>query len=325
SPRIGTDAQPRNIPTSLDVMSVLGSAIADSLLVREASVPGYAEKMSALKKEFSDEHPGLWSQNFYWCWLNTLRPLLQIKGKEFPPFMQGRKWATKGLLTSVGSWTELKHDTFLFSKQSYAEMGEGEDEEIPKPPPQPKSFVEADLQFYNRLVYLVDRTRVTFTRMGLLTDEYQRKLALLLAQSIRLRTIAEKELLNEQVTEEEYDLMLHFAHTIDWTILPEERGDIIEDEYKQMALVTDTHTDAFGGRVLENAIGSPQRIYVAVKDASGGCRVCVGFVYSACEFTQPMGARMTDQEWKKIVYGAARGGLAEREPAWEKSLRISPK
>lgn len=325
SPRVGTDVHPRNLPSSLDVMAILGSAIADSLIAKESSVPGYAAKMSALKSEFSDEQGGLWRQNFYWCWLNVLRPLLKEKGPEFPAFMQGRKWATKGLLTSLGSWTELKHDTFLFSKQSYAEMGEGGDEEIPKPPPQPKSYVEADLQFFNRLVYLVERTRATFARMGLLTDEYQRKLALLFSESLRLRSIVQKELLNEQVTEEEYDVMLHFAQTIDWTILPEDRGDIIEDQYKQMALVIDTHTDALGGVVLENAIGSPQRIYVAVKDSSGGCRVCAGYVYSACEFTQPINQRMTDEQWKKIVYGGASHAMREREPAWEKSLRLAPK
>jgi hypothetical protein len=237
--------------------------------------------------------------------------------------MRGRKWATKGLLTAVGSWTELKHDTFLLSKQSYAEMGEGEDEEIPKPPPQPRSYVEPDIEFFNRLVYLVDRTKTRFAGMGLLPAEYEKKLGIFYDQLVNLRSIAQKELLNGEITGDEYESMLLFAQKIAPIILPEDSGDIIEDQFKQMALVTDTHTDAFPGdlQVLEDAVGSPQRMYVSVKDNSGGSRICVGYVYSAYEFAQPMNSRLTDGEWKRMVYAKNRKGVESKEPAWARGLR----
>jgi len=187
SPRVGTDDRPRNMPTVLDVMSILGSPIADELVHTDASIPNYAEQMQKLKTEFSDYPPQLWTSNLYWCWLNTLRPLMQEKGPGYPYFMRGRKWATKGLLTAVGSWTELKHDTFLLSKQSYAEMGEGEDEEIPKPPPPPRSYVEPDLEFFNKIVCLLDRTRTRFAGMGLLPAEYEKKLGIFYDQLLNLR------------------------------------------------------------------------------------------------------------------------------------------
>ena len=323
SPRVGTDDHPRNMPTDLDVMSILGSPIADELVQRDASIPGYAERMQKLKAEFSDYPPQVWTSNLYWCWINALRPLIQEKGPGYPYFMRGRKWATKGLLTAVGSWTELKHDTFLLSKQSYAEMGEGEDEEIPKPPPQPKSYVEPDVEFFNRLVYLVDRTRTRFAGMGLLPAEYEKKLGIFYDQLVNLRSIAQKELLNAGITVEEYESMLLFAQKISPIILPEDAGDIIDEQYKQMALVTDTHTDAFPAdmKVLEDAVGAPQRIYVDVKDNSGGARICVGYVYSVYEFTQPVRNRLTDEQWRSVVYAKHRKGLESKEPAWARGLR----
>ena len=323
SPRVGSDESPRNMPTVLDVMSILGSPVADELLQKYDGIPKYAEQLGKLRGEFNEYPPRIWSQNLYWCWINALRPLVQEKGQGYPYFMRGRKWATKGLMTSVGSWTELKHDTFLLSKQSYAEMGEGEDEEIPKPPPQPKSYVEPDIEFFNRLVYLVDRTKTRFAGMGLLPAEYEKKLGIFYDQLVNLRSIAQKELLNGGITVEEYESMLLFAQTISPIILPEDAGDIIEDRYKQMALVTDTHTDASSAdmKALEDAVGAPQRIYVSVKDNSGGSRICVGYVYSVYEFAQPLSKRLTDEEWKGMVYAKNRKPLESKEPAWARGLR----
>jgi hypothetical protein len=323
SPRVGTDDQPRNMPTVLDVMSILGSPIADELVQSGASIPHYADQMQKLKGEFNDYPPQIWTSNLTWCWLNALRPLIQEKGPGYPYFMRGRKWATKGLLTAVGTWTELKHDTFLLSKQSYAEMGEGEDETIPTPPAQPKSYVEPDIEFFNRLVYLVDKTRTRFAGMGLLPAEYEKKLGIFYDQVINLRTIAQKELLNAGITVDEYESMLLFAQKISGIMLPEDAGDIIDEQYKQMALVTDTHTDAFPAdlKVLENAVGAPQRIYVGVKDNSGGSRICIGYVYSIYEFAQPIRNRLTDEQWKGMVYAKNRRPLESKEPAWARGLR----
>lgn len=323
SPRVGSDASPRNLPTELDVMSVLGSPVADGLLERYASVPNYTERLEKLKGEFNEYPPAMWTRNLYWCWINTLRPLIQEKGPGYPYFMRGRKWATKGLQTAVGSWTELKHDTFLLSKQSYAEQGEGEDEEIPKPPPQPKSYVEPDIEFFNRAVYLVDRTRTRFAGMGLLPAEYEKKLGIFYDQILNLRSIAQKELLNVDISVDEYESMLLFAQKVAPIILPEDAGDMIEDQYKQMALVTDTHTDAFPAEMLalEDAVGSPQRIYVGVKDNPGGTRICVGYVYSVYEFSRPLSDRLTDEQWKAMVYTKNRKPLESKEPDWARGLR----
>ena len=46
-----------------------------------------------------------------------------------------------------------------------------------------------------------------------------------------------------------------------------------------MALIADVATDAVSGRVLEVGTGVPQRMVVVCKDAYGGTRLTVGYVY----------------------------------------------
>jgi hypothetical protein len=85
----------------------------------------------------------------------------------------------------------------------------------------------------------------------------------------------------------------------------------------QMALISDVATDAVGGQVLEVATGTPQRITVAVKDAYGGTRLTIGYVYSWYEFAS--GKRWADSEWKKVIYSedaSARKQNGIEPPAW---------
>ena len=62
-------------------------------------------------------------------------------------------WKTKDLVSALGSYTELKHDTVLYGKQSMAEMGGGSPDEIPK------SYVEPNLELYEKLSWLLEYTK----------------------------------------------------------------------------------------------------------------------------------------------------------------------
>ena len=89
-----------------------------------------------------------------------------------------------------------------------------------------------------------------------------------------------------------------------------------------MALAADVATDYADNRVLCAATGAPRRIFVFVDDNSAGPRFTVGYVYSYYEFERPADkARMTDAEWKKLVYDAKRRDELETlRPAWYKNL-----
>jgi len=48
-----------------------------------------------------------------------------IKPKNAPAYMQGNNFINKIFNTILGTYIELKHDTLLYVKQSYAELGAG--------------------------------------------------------------------------------------------------------------------------------------------------------------------------------------------------------
>ncbi|MCL1941415.1 MAG: DUF3160 domain-containing protein, partial [Synergistaceae bacterium] len=89
-------------------------------------------------------------------------------------------------------------------------------------------------------------------------------------------------------------------------------------------LVSDVATDAFGERVLHVSTGTPRRLYVFVNDKWGGPRVTIGYTYSFYEFPRSMSdGRMTDDEWKKLVYDNARQSELEKlAPQWSKELFV---
>jgi len=85
-------------------------------------------------------------------WLAVLGTLTHAYGAGYPRYMQSQPFGDKQIQTFLGSFTELKHNTLLYSKQNYSEMGEGGDGPIP---PVVKGFVEPNLAFWNKFSALV--------------------------------------------------------------------------------------------------------------------------------------------------------------------------
>jgi hypothetical protein len=100
-------------------------------------------------------------------------------------------------------------------------------------------------------------------------------------------------------------------------------GTIDDVDQLRMALIADAYTNAENGLVLETGVGIPYRIYVALNDGQGGKRIAVGYTFSYFEFAQPIGERMTDEAWKKIVYDPA-AKLEGYRPFWAKGIALAP-
>ena len=79
-------------------------------------------------------------------------------------FMQGEEWAKKNLECFAGSFTELKHDTILYTKQVMAEMGGGYEEE-----PDDRGYVEPEPLVSARFAELSDRTAEGLRKYGMLS------------------------------------------------------------------------------------------------------------------------------------------------------------
>ena len=105
--------------------------------------------------------------------------------------------------TFAGSFAELNHDTILYAKQVMAEMGGGDDEEIVDE----RGYVDPEPVVYSRFIFLSDKTREGLDYYGMLEDDAREDLERLSTIARTLLTISEKELVNEPLTDEEYEFI----------------------------------------------------------------------------------------------------------------------
>lgn len=316
----------RMLPDVLDVPAALGSDVALRILEEggASEYSGYTENMSKLRTELSKENDTLWSASLYSGWLHTLRPLLDEKGEGYPVFMQSEEWAKKDLECFAGSFTELKHDTILYSKQAYAEMGGGYDEE-----PDDRGYVEPEPLVYERFISLADMTAQGLKKYGMLSDAEEENLSRLSQIAELLLTISNKELQNEVLTEEEYDFIRGYGGNIEhfWYEAARDEGqqDFIAAQECPAAIVADVATDP-DGTVLEMATGNPSTIMVVVM-VDGKIKLARGSVYSFYQFPWPMDDRLTDTKWRQMMgiqpdsNGNYSRDYSVEKPEWTESYR----
>lgn len=295
-----SEGKRRMLPDALDVPAALGSQKALDILEEGGNLDykNYSQNMDKLKEEFSDEDSDLWKASLYAGWLNTLRPLLIEKAEGYPGFMTNEEWTKKTLETFTGSYTELKHDTVLYSKQVMAEMGGGWDEYIDD-----RGYVEPEPKVYARFSSLAEDTIEGLKAYGYLSSEDEDNLNKLSSLAKELELISVKELKQENLTDEEYDLIREYGGQLEHIWL-EVIKDETDEEYPQSdefpaAIVVDVATDP-NGTVLELGTGRPATIYVAVL-IDGKIRICEGSVYSFYQFEQPIDDRLTDSKWRRML------------------------
>ncbi len=312
---VGTMDNPRMLPKGLDVMTVLGSEEAYAILdqMGETAYVNYPEQMAKLRGEVSALQLDSWTQNLYWSWLYAFQPLLEPKGSQYPAFMQTQAWTRKDLHTALGSWTELKHDTILYAKQSMAELGGG------PPPEPPHGWVEPNPEAYARLLALTRMTRDGLESRDLLTENTDANLMRLDNLLAFLLDVAQRELAGELLTGDDYERIKYYGGELEAMTLAaaDQEGDGMPffEEDDQAALVADVATDPLGS-VLEEGTGYIFEIYAVVPDGVGGLHVAKGGVFSYYEFPWPMGERLTDETWR----GMLAAGEAPEQPEWTTSF-----
>jgi hypothetical protein len=302
SPSVGDDLNPRNLPSALDVMQVLGSSSARAVQEQAQAQARWRNYESQLKKLQGEVGRGAFERTAYGNWLATLGALFgPARSRQL--FARSEPWTYKSLNAALGSWTELKHDTVLYTKQVFAESGGVESFVLPPyPPPSHKGYVEPSPAFFAQILALSDRLVSNLKSADLLSEEYLDKFQTWRTVIGRAQALATREVEQGELNQDDYSWIQSVPHTFDKQfLLPREAGDWIEAEYLQAAVITDAATDAVSARVLTVATGIPQRILVLVKDFWGGTRLTTGYIYSWYEF--PSARRWTDKEWKQIVYG----------------------
>lgn len=297
----------RVMPRGLDIMIILGSARARQHLDDEgdSSYTFYDRQIQNLIANFSSFNVSEWNRNLYWGWLYSLQPLLTSFGTGYPSFMQTDAWKDKELHTALASWTELRHDTILYAKQSYTPR-------ITAIPPEPASvgYVEPVPEFYQRILALTTMTRTGLTDLQVLNQTEINRLKNLEEINRRLLTISKSQLEGKELNDSDYEFIGSFGKQLDGVITG------VNDQGKETTIVADVHTDTNSGQVLQEAVGYVNLIVVAYKDRDGRISIGAGPVFSYYEFKESMSNRLTDEQWK----GLLDAGQQPNRPQWTRSF-----
>ncbi|WP_019138452.1 DUF3160 domain-containing protein [Peptoniphilus timonensis] len=250
-----------------------------------------------------------WQKNMYRGWLWMLKSYDQKFGEGYPTFMKNEAWERKDLVSALGSFAELKHDTVLYGKALMAEMGGGGDMEIPK------SYVEPNVELYEKLNWLLEFTKVNLKDRQMLSEKYEEKINNFQAMVVKFRDISIKELQNEPLTEDEINDLLYIGGEMERIMVDfVESSDENEVMYwyeiesatdRRMPVVVDLM------RVVKNSVGLPEgdishigtgkpmEIFV-IYPHQGKLYMGRGATFSYYEFLNK--ERLTDEDWQKMVY-----------------------
>ncbi len=316
------DPDKRPFPSPLDVFAVLGNSQAKSILDSNPSVynpkgwSGYLPERTKLEAEFANRPAADWNQDLYWSWMDGLRKLTAPPSPKYPKFMQSAAWAKKSLYSALGSWAELRHDTILYGMQSAVEMGDGEE------PPVLKGYVEPNVDFYKRMLALMNQTSGGLRKRGFLSEEVAQDF-LHADELIRfLLGVSQKELAGKKLTREEYDRIRFIEGVLEEAVVNIQETvtghNALSEDDLDMALVADVHT-AYG-QALTVGVGRADHLF-AVVPIEGKLTITRGTALSYYEFLVPSSARLTDEAWKKRL----NHGKFPPRPSWVKSFHVAAK
>jgi len=296
----------RCYPRGLDVMAVLGSGRARAILIEEgdANYVDYWSRFSELKSEFEAFDISDWNRNLYWSWLYALQSLVKEFSQGYPDFMRTQAWEKKELNAALASWTELRHDTILYAKQSYTPPGS-----VPPLTP-PPCYVEPVPEFYGRLLTLTQMTRRGLSELDVLSQTAAQRLVNLESILSRLIELSNKQLNNEMLSEDDCNYIRDFSERLERAIIG------VDDKAIVTTLVADVHTHGLEGRVLEEGVGYVDLIIVACPHPDGGAFLVAGPVLSYYEFKHPMSDRLTDEAWRQMLASQQRPA----RPKWYSEL-----
>ena len=223
---------------------------------------------------------------------------LFINGWANAPYYQlDALYGNKLLNTFLGSYTELKHDTLLYVKQAYAELGGGGDGPCyltvdPPALPIPKWYVEASPDVIDQIISLTQETNTFFTGEAYNT---------LLGYLQLFRKIAIAQTKNEKISDQDFeDLRLASTQLVALTTPQKLFGEPLQKE-KRWSIIADIFTSGKYGPLYE-AVGRPYMMALMINDANGA-RIALWPIFSHYEFypTQAPfeangGGRLTDQD-----------------------------
>lgn len=300
----------RPLPDPLDAMFVLGNDDALPLLADELDRYNYSSQLEALRYLVDAYDDDFWGQSLYNTWLGALRQLNPPSTDAgLPLFMKTSAWHQEKINTQLASWSQLRHDTLLYAKQSYTGGTLCS---------YPHSYVEPYPAFYAAIGDFADRAEAFFSTMpgdSWYMYNIRRYFPRLRDAMRRLETIAEKELAGIAFDADETDFLSKMLFIQSGSGAPPFSGWYAELFY-EMALaadynfiIADVHTqptDEFGtvvGNVLHVGTGHVDLGVFIAESPSNGFQptAFVGPVMSYYQTVTSSFDRLTDERWTELV------------------------
>ncbi|KAJ8530361.1 hypothetical protein ON010_g14550 [Phytophthora cinnamomi] len=269
-------------------------------------------------------------------WLRALRALSRPSPNDASTFHSGT-WERRQMNTQIASFTQLRHDTVLYAKQSYTCGTRCE---------YPDGMVDPYPVFWQRMRELALRARTIAKSTGM---EYRSQVLTDFASTMEiLEDISIRQATHEQLTDKEVEFMK--------SVMEERRGSggtqyngwyprlfykSRQDSGERDVLVVDVHTDSRSvehgdpGCVLHLGVGDPVVAFFVVNDV-----VYAGPVFSSYEFLKPIDVRLTDEEfqaklplmrapqWAQQSYLSVEHEIASKKrssrtpPSWEREASL---
>lgn len=319
----------RDLVRGLDVMRAFGSNVADHIFAQtdyiepeseNGGFQGGQELKRILDKNmafFDSQNDDFWTETYYNNVLAQIRTQARFEAGAGYYFTESPLWNVKALNSAHSTWAELRHDTILYVKQVYAERAGGGDMDPTYrtlPLPVPASYIEPNLPFYSYSLRSVQKLYECFDSFGLLDDAAKSKLDGLVELYGKALEIATLESKDQPVTPEDNLWIRSVSKKLALLVKPGYDSYVDDADQLKMACIADVFTGS--GSCLEVGVGVPYRLYVPLNDGQGGKRIAVGYVPSYYEFYGPQSNRMSDEEWKAIVYANPVKDMKDYEPFW---------
>ncbi|QQS06436.1 MAG: DUF3160 domain-containing protein [Fibrobacterota bacterium] len=231
-------------------------------------------------------------------------------------FQKTPLWQRHVLVTNLAAWTLQKQENILYQEQATSvEAGEGGG----PPPPDPKGWVDPNVEFWTGAADLVRALDSSLGTLGLRTVELASLHQEFLADFAWLADASRRELAGQDLTKSQLD-------NIDWIggrveqltsrITGIDAYLIERSEEALAAAAVDVY--AFNGQPLMEATAHADELW-AVVELGGFLHLVRGAVFSHREWQSPR--RITDKEWHQQL----EAGQAPSRPSWQNPLFVDIK
>jgi len=335
----------RGLVRGLDVMKVLGSKTAETLLsqtdYKEPETDGNGVApigynggaklktvLDGLQKDVENFPEDYWTKTYYNNVLSMVKAQAGFETGAGFYFTQFPMWNIKSLVSAHSTWAELRHDTILYVKQYAAEKG-GDGDYVTfrsQFPDYAVNYIEPNIDFWLTGYESVENLKRIFELYNLLDNRSSRALELLSTIYEKVIPIVYAECQDQEIDYTSNMWIRTVPSILDEAVVVMECtgnvNDFNADDPSQyyMAGIADVYTNNDANVCLEVGVGRALKIYVPLNDHNGK-RIAVGFMPSYVEFYQDGNNRLTDEEWKAMIYPDK--DYEDKMPSWEQTCIIS--